>query len=326
MVTSDPSVIQRAVDMGINHFDTARVYQRGNNEHMVGAALKERRRQIILSSKAKGADKATALAQLDESLQALGTDYLDIWYLHDKRAAGDVTDDLIEAQQIAKQKGKIRFAGVSYHSAHQELTPVVAKHPKVDVVLITYNFAQTNMAPLIDTLAKAGKGVIAMKVMAGSINVDPSFDPQTSREKLKKPGAYAAALKFVLRHPGVHCAIPSIKDMDQLEENFAAMSQPFSGGDAKLLAAHLERIRPLYCRMCGSCSGTCPKGVPVADMMRFVTYAEGYGEYALGRENYLELPEHVRAVRCRDCTGCKVQCPNGVRVAERMIRAQELFA
>ena len=51
MITSDASVIERAADIGITYFDTARVYQSGNNERMVGAALKGKRNSIILSSK-----------------------------------------------------------------------------------------------------------------------------------------------------------------------------------------------------------------------------------------------------------------------------------
>src|SRR5450631_3065038 len=65
MVTSDPSVIEKAVDMGINLFDTARVYQGGNNERMVGAALKGKRDKLILSSKTLSPTKEAALAHLD---------------------------------------------------------------------------------------------------------------------------------------------------------------------------------------------------------------------------------------------------------------------
>ena len=54
MTTSDPSVIERAADIGIIHFDTARSYQNGNNERMVGAAIKGKRQQIVLSSKSLG--------------------------------------------------------------------------------------------------------------------------------------------------------------------------------------------------------------------------------------------------------------------------------
>ncbi len=96
-----------------------------------------------------------------------------------------------------------------------------------------------------------------------------------------------AALKWVINKPNVSTTIPSMTDMDQLDENLKAMAQPFSAGDEKLLAAHLEQISPLYCRMCGQCDGACQKGLPVADVLRFLTYADGYGQFALGRERFL---------------------------------------
>jgi hypothetical protein len=114
-------------------------------------------------------------------------------------------------------------------------------------------------------------------------------------------------------------------DNNQLEENLKAMGSPISSGDEKLLAAHLEMIRPVYCRLCGQCEGTCQKGLPVADVLRFLTYADGYGQFALGRERFMELTAEQAAVRCGDCAECTVQCPHGVHVQERMARAQELF-
>src|ERR1035438_9449772 len=86
MIPSDASVIERAADIGITYFDPARVYQSGNNERMVGAALKGKRQSITLSSKTPAKTKEAALADLDTSLRALGTDHLDIWYLHAKRS------------------------------------------------------------------------------------------------------------------------------------------------------------------------------------------------------------------------------------------------
>ncbi len=327
MITSDPSVIQRAVDMGINHYDTARVYQRGNNEHMVGAVLKPRRKDIILASKTLGSDKQAALKNLEESLAALSTDYLDIWYLHDKKKPGDITDDLIDAQQTAKKQGKIRFAGLSFHAGHADLIPAVIQNGKIDVVLLTYNFAMGDRwDSLIKSLDDAKIGVIAMKVIAGSFPVDASYDYRRTREQLKRAGAPLAALKWVLKNPHVHCAIPSIKDNDELQDNAQAMAVPFADSDQTLLSAQLDYIRPLYCRMCGECNGKCAKGVPVADVLRFLTYAEGYGEYALGREHFLALSERIRGVRCGDCATCTVECPHGVQVATRLSRAQSLFA
>jgi predicted aldo/keto reductase-like oxidoreductase len=328
MVTSDSSVIERAVDMGINHFDTARVYQRGNNEHMVGAALKSKRKQIILASKTLAPDKAGALQHLDQSLEALSTDYLDIWYLHDKRRSADLTDDLIEAQQIAKKQGKIRFAGLSFHSGYaNDIIPAVIRSGKIDVVLLTFNFAMGDRwDAVIKTLDETRIGVIAMKVIAGSLDIDPGYNYKRSHEILKQPGAPLAALKWVLQKPHVHCAIPSMRDMEQLEENVQAMSAPFTDADKKILAAQLERVRPFYCWMCGECEGACPKGLPVADMLRFLHYADGYRQYDLGRESFVALSEDVRAVRCSTCKVCKVKCPHGVQVAQRLSHTQELFA
>src|ERR1035438_4982875 len=77
MITSDPSVIERAADVGINYFDTARGYQHGNNERMVGAALGARRKQIVLSTKSAAQNKEGLLSDLDTSLHELNTDYVE---------------------------------------------------------------------------------------------------------------------------------------------------------------------------------------------------------------------------------------------------------
>src|SRR5664280_1465733 len=120
MTTSDQSVIERAADMGINYFDTARVYQGGNNERMVGAALKKYRSKVFIASKTQGRDQKTALADLDTSLKELQTDHLDVWFLHSRSTPDMVTDEVLEAQRIAKKAGKTRFIGVSFHGGHAE--------------------------------------------------------------------------------------------------------------------------------------------------------------------------------------------------------------
>jgi aryl-alcohol dehydrogenase-like predicted oxidoreductase len=325
MITSDGSVVERAADLGITYFDTARGYQSGNNERMVGAALKRKRKDITLSTKTIAKTKAEALEHIDTSLKELGTDHVDIWYLHNRTAPADVTDDLIEAQQIAKKAGKIRFAGVSTHSGQKELIPFLARNPNIDVILTAYNFTmEPFMEGIIEEAAKAGKGVVAMKVMAGGIRRLQPGDPNIKR--LQADGGMVAALKWVLRNPHVGTTVPSMTDMEQLDQNLKASANPFSAADQKILSAHLERIAPIYCRMCGECAGACRQGLPVADVLRFLTYADGYGQFALGRENFLQLaPEHA-AVKCGDCPGCTVECPYGVKVSERLIRAQEIFA
>ena len=325
MITSDGSVVERAADLGITYFDTARGYQSGNNERMVGAALKRKRQDITLATKSAAKTKEEALQELDTSLKTLGTDHVDIWFLHGKNSPAEVTGDLIEAQQLAKKAGKIRFAGVSTHNGQKELLPFLARNPNIDVILTAYNFTmEPFMDAVIDEAAKAGKGIVAMKVMAGGARRLQPGDPNLKR--LQADGGMLAALKWVLRNPNVGTTIPSMTDMEQLDQNLKATANPFGAADQKILTAHLERIAPLYCRMCGECTGTCRQGLPVADILRFLTYADGYGQFALGRENFLQLPREQAGVKCAGCPGCTVECPYGVKVSERLIRAQEMFA
>jgi hypothetical protein len=327
MITSDPSVIERAVDAGINYFDTARVYSGGNNERMVGAALKPHRKNLIISTKSKAQDRAGLMAHLETSLKDLQTDYVDIWYLHSKDRADQVTDEIVEAQQEAIKQGKVRFSGLSLHNGHAEVIPATIAKKKIDVVLTTYNFAMgPQMEPIIKQLHDAGLGVVAMKVMAGSLNLDRSYDFNRAKQAMEKPGAPLAALKWSLRVPWIHTSIPSIKDVDQLEEDLRAMREPYTKDDSVILAKQLDRITPLYCRTCGTCRGVCPQGLPVSDVLRILTYSEGYGEFDLARERFLELTPEQQAVKCADCSKCAIECPNGVRVQDRLVRAQELFA
>jgi hypothetical protein len=324
MITSDPSVIERAADLGINYFDTARGYQHGNNERMVGAALGAKRKQVVLSTKTHAPDKATMMQHIDQSLRELNTDYVDIWYLHGRSGPADISDDHIEAQQLAKQQGKVRFLGVSTHSGQPQLIPWMIQKRVFDVVLAAYNFTMDPaMDQAVEIAAKAGLGVVAMKVMAGGSRSHRPGDSISG--KLAQPGAMLSALKWVVKNPNVGTTIPSMTDMDQLDENLKAMEHAYSPADAAILTAHLEQIHPFYCRMCGACACACREGLPVADVLRCLTYAEGYGQFALGRERYLELAQ-APAIRCADCASCTVDCPHGVHVASRMARAQELFA
>jgi hypothetical protein len=347
MTTPDPSVIRRAADLGINLFDTARVYQNGNNERMVGAALKDVRQKAIISSKTTAKTRAEALADLDTSLRELGTDYLDIWYLHNRNEPGQLSEELFEAQRVAKESGKIRFAGVSTHFNMDKMLAHLATLGHVDVVLTTYNFAmrsvdagqnanpdapKTDMTGAIRAARKAGLGIVAMKVMAGGVSRvqrgDRVYgaDPQALGQRLGQPGVPVAAIKWALQNESVDTAEVCMTDHDELDEDLRAMAEPYTEKDEKLLTARLDEIGPSYCRMCGACKGVCEKGVPVPDVLRILTYAEGYGQFALARERFLEMPRPARDARCSDCTSCSFRCAYGVAARDRLTHAQELLA
>ena len=322
MITSDATVITRAADLGINYFDTSRGYSGGQNERMLGAGLGAKRKDVFISSKCEAKDKAGCLANLETSLKELNTDHLDVWLLHKYDTAAAISEELVDALRTAKQQGKARFIGVSTHDLPAVVDRVI--ECKLDVLQTLYSFASpATYGPAIEKLHHAGVGVVAMKVMAKSA---PSRQPGAAGALAKSPNFAPAALKWVLKNPSIDTTVPSMTDTDQLEQNFKVMAEKFTDADQKILTARLEEITPYYCRSCGECKGQCPKGLPVADMVRFVMYADGYGQFGLGRENFLRMAAGHQAVRCGDCATCAVRCPHGVQVAQRLMRAQELFA
>jgi uncharacterized protein len=328
-------VVHRALDLGINFFDTARPYYGGNNERVISRALGARRKGVILSSRSYATSAKDLKADLDTSLKELATDYIDIWYIGYVKGATALTDDMLAVQAAAQKQGKIRFRGISTHR-WDLVRPQLIDRAHADVVMAPYSFAlgrpddplmTPNTAALVestlDALQTAGPGVVAIKVMAGGYRQQRS---DTMRKLLGRPSAYLAALKWALRERRIHVALPSMPDMDKVEENVRAMSEPFGDADREVLAAQLDWIRPLWCRMCGQCSGRCPRGLPTQELVRFVSYADGYGQFPMGRTGFRQLPRNLQAVRCVDCAECVVRCPNGVNIRRQAARAQELFA
>ena len=108
--------------------------------------------------------------------------------------------------------------------------------------------------------------------------------------------------------------------------NFRAMAEPYNSQDEKMLFARNEEIRPDYCRMCYECKGQCPKGVPVTDELRYLAYNDFGGNFHQAQDNFRRLPEGIRAIHCSDCSTCVIECPNGVEIQKRLIRAQDLLA
>jgi hypothetical protein len=118
---SDPDVVARAFDRGVNYFDSAESYRWGGAEEAIGKALKGRRDKVILTSKTKaGASESRSeiMKSLEDSLRRLQTDYVDIYFNH---SVNDVdrlrNQEWLEFAELAKRQGKIRFRGVSGHGS-----------------------------------------------------------------------------------------------------------------------------------------------------------------------------------------------------------------
>ncbi len=321
--TSSPSVFTRGLDLGINHFDTAPVYQGGNNEPMLRAGVGNRRQQIILSTKTEAGNKEEALRQLENSLKLLGTDYVDIWYLHGKDRPESIQPDLVEALALAKRQGKVRFIGVSTHRLPL-VASAILQFGNIDVVLAAYNFTMgPEVEKAAEALHQAGIGLVEMKAMSGGTANTGWNGQKALPSSFKRLGIAGASLRWILQNKKYASALVGMISMEDVEENFEHCLKNFTPADEKVLVARLEEIRPVYCRMCGACDGHCSQGLPVATLLRYAMYADSYGQFASARELFQKLPEPTRLVRCQDCASCSVHCPNGVAVQPRLKMAQE---
>jgi len=318
MNATDPAVIERALDLGINYIDTARSYQGGNNEIMVGKVLSRRRDEAYIGTKV-GILKTVkgVIASVEKSLKALRTDYIDLIQIHGIRGKEHLKlAPMREAFERLRSRGKVRFVGVTYHTNMTEITRALAKDDFWDTALIAYNYkCGEDLSQAIREAARAGKGIIAMKTQAGGYKTGefPGLSP------------HQASLRWVLKNEGVACAIPGVRTVQQLEEDFAAMSKRFSWWDDLTLRRYSAATAGTFCTMCGSCNGRCPKGVSIQDVNRCLMYAEGYGDIALAKCCYKSIPQDARGRLCSDCTTCRVECPSGLDIRSRMRRAQELL-
>jgi uncharacterized protein len=316
-------VVARSLDMGVNYFDTARDYK--DSEQTFGEVIKGRKRdKIIIATKSPSFSGDGVLKDIDTSLKALGTDYIDIWHLHARDTPATIKDEVLEAMQKCKKSGKARFLGFSCHDPNY-MVDFLIKTKTFDVMQMTYSFPiggfYRNQA--VAKLHEAGIGVIAMKVSVGltGLNLKGFDNPPAAKGE-----GVVAGIKWVLTNPGIGTTVPHMRTIEELEMNFRAMSEPYTPKDEKLLYVMNEQIRPDYCRMCYECKGQCPKDMPVTDVLRFLAYHDFGGNYHQAAMNFRELSKEVRDVRCSDCSACSIKCPNGVHVQDRLIRAQELLA
>ena len=320
MITTDPAVLERALDMGVNYVDTARGYQRGNNEIWIGKVIKNRRKDLFLTTKEKANSKQSLLDGAEESLKALDTDYVDALLAHGLSSRRDVlNEDIISGFEQLKKEGKARFVGMSTHSNSAEVIDAMIESKFYNLVTVKYNFrSDDGLKKAIERANKAGIAVVAMKPMAGGQGYVGS--------KMGNLNPFQSALKWVMNDKNIATTIPSITSFQQLNENFNTMGTDMSWSDRKILDKFAKVTDKLYCRMCDVCSGRCPENVKISDIMRFLMYAEGYGELQLGKDSYKSLSFHENASKCIDCDDCVVRCVNKLNIRERMVRADSLLA
>lgn len=203
-------VIRTAIDAGIGYFDSARVYADSERYYgSVWAADPAARQKVFQAGKSAARGKAGALAELEQTLQRLRTDYLDLWQIHDIRTPEDLAmiggpGGALEAFVEAKASGRVRFIGVTGHRQPEVLTRAVEEWP-VDAVMMPVNPVEGVLGGFLTstlpTARQKGIAVIGMKVLGASHYLKPQIG-LTAKELIR----YALAQEITLAIVG--CSSP----------------------------------------------------------------------------------------------------------------------
>jgi predicted aldo/keto reductase-like oxidoreductase len=242
----EASVLRYALDQGIRFIDTGRFYAEGKNELMIGDVIKGKRKEFAIQSKVrikpdiareKLQSESTSsfirkifFKSLEESLEALQTDYIDILLFHDGSTSQWLYHEaVLESFSRAKEEGKILACGFSAHTNQVDLVRNHNRDPFYDVMMLAFNPHGGYLKPgvrdyswdqqaLITELTKAadvGTGIIAMKTCLGG-----PYSPDETTE-----ASFPLAVKWILDQPYIHGSAVAMANFKQLDDHLSMMEQ-----------------------------------------------------------------------------------------------------
>jgi aryl-alcohol dehydrogenase-like predicted oxidoreductase len=338
MAAMSPDYLDIAWSMGIRYFDTADCYLHGQSEKIIGAWLKkypERRKEIFLVSKdhpKQGPEQL--LTMIDKRLAALGTSYLDAFYIHGLGPREYGEDSLNwpkggkfkEVAEALKKSGKVKMVGFSCHDGRlPDYLNAAAEGGFVDIIMLAFNPFYPKDGPLdkaIDAAHNAGIGLVAMKTMRGTKDV-PKRLPELDKLGLT---THQAVLHSVWSDPRISSICNMIDNVDQMTTSTAAArsyKEPLKFAHMELLRETLLAGRRTMCTGCPACEENSKQtDFAFHDIARFVTYYEQDGNTE-ARDYYAALAaEHrdtskVDLAALRDACHFKTDYPEIIRRAER---------
>jgi myo-inositol catabolism protein IolS len=270
--------MERALELGVNFLDTADVYGNGHSEKLVNQVLKGRRDQIILSTKGGLLghtrkpepiyDRPEKVVKaFEDSLERLGTDYIDVYFCHIWWQHESETEAFLTAYDQLKRDGKVRAVGVS--TDDYNYLKSFNRNNTIDVLQVDYSIlnrnAEKEVLPYCEQngIGVVVRGPLKMGVLTGKFAKDQAFPDGDIRKNwpnetwfqeglqkvdqlrfLEQAGRTLgqAALQFVLSNPTVSTAIPGGKTASQVEQNVAASARPLLS-DEEL--ARIDDISPV---------------------------------------------------------------------------------
>ena len=326
MNANNPELLKQAYEAGVRLFDTALGYQQGHNEQMVGDVVKQLgiREKVVIQTKIPfprvpaGEVKAKFQADFAGCLERLQAKYVDILLIHQPNVEQMNNPEVLAALKEIKQQKTARFIGVSTHGGQAGVLRNAAEAGIYDVVTAGFNVTNAADGDLLAALkaaAAAKVGIIAMKTQTGG------------RGRNLGSLNHTAMLKWALRHPEIATAIPGFTNSDQLAESFSvASSLEYTAEEKTWLADKNVQLALDFCKQCGNCLPTCPRGVEIPTLMRTHMYAANYANFEQARATFQEIPASASLRQCVACAECSARCANNVRIAERVRDLKAMYA
>lgn len=332
-------MMHRAMELGVNYFDTAPGYCEKQSEIIVGKALKGRRDKVYLSTKypSEEASGDDLERKLETSLKKLDTDYIDfyhMWGISLKTFVErlDTPDGPMARARKLRDAGVIRHISFSFHDAPENMIEIIRRGEGVFAsVLCQYNLLDRANEDAIAYAHEQGLGVTIMGPVGGGRLGAPSKVIQDLLPG-KVQSSAEMALRFVMNNRNVNIALSGMSSMDMVEENAAVASnlEPLTPEEEARIAASLEenrRLADLYCTGCNYCM-PCPKGINIPEIFKMMNYHRVYGLTKFARDNYARIGKDPwlnfqNAAACVQCGACEKKCPQHLHIREQLRAAHE---
>jgi predicted aldo/keto reductase-like oxidoreductase len=323
--------IKTALDYGVNYIDTARKYASGRSEPHAAVTLHalKAREKTWITSKTDSRDAAGFARAVADTLDAMKTSYVDLYYLHELVDPAPLDDpELLKTVDRLKKEGKIRYFGFSCHDDNvAELLVKASERSYIDSVMFRYNFRQYGNQALndaIDKAHKAGVGLIAMKTQGSEAGI---ADAWKKFERTGKWNKFQSVLKAVWADERISAAVSHMDDMTKLKENIAAALDRQKLGATELEALDRYALATRH-QACDGCAHHCEPhagGARIAHTLRYLMYHDAYGERDQARALFQMLPLEMRRLADRDFRAASAACPNGLDLAQLLRRAEEVL-
>lgn len=339
---SDSAVLNFALDCGINYIDTAYVYSNGRAEEAVGEVMKNRRREVFLTTKFNTAAfrmadiKGGLEESLNRSLKRLKSDYVDCVMVHNGKVWDVEREELLEFFHRARKEGKVRFLGLSGHGGHTpEAMDKAMETGEYSVFMPAFGY--TTYKGVAESMKKAsekGIAVVAMKTLAAAYEarikgwekqVYGGFNPRINR--FSRDFA-ASAFSWVLKHDFVSNLVIGMRNIEHVRKYVPASGNEYGQRDEQLLKSYTQSIEENYCRIgCDKCLNYCPNNVAIDDILRFDLYFRNYGIEEEARMHYAALANEKQALSCFKCSApCDKRCVYGVPIKKKLTKFHELIS